>query len=77
MNLPADMASGYGQLLVMSGDDDSYPTQIYSVEGDDEDAGGAMYYRKWDGDGWTSWFKILTPNNFQFNKTTGTLTIYI
>lgn len=77
LNRPADMAASYGQLLVISGDDDNFPTQIYSVEGDDEDAGGNMYYRKWDGDGWTSWFKILTPNNFQFNKSTGTLTIYI
>ncbi|MBQ0003608.1 MAG: hypothetical protein KBT21_08715, partial [Treponema sp.] len=69
-NLPPDMDSSFGQLLVMSGDDDSYPTQIFSVEGDDNND---LWYRKYDGETWGSWTKVITKNNFSYLN--GTLTI--
>lgn len=63
LNRPSDMNNGFGQLLVISGDQYNYPTQIYSVEADDRIAGDNIYYRKYDGadsGSWTPWQKIIT-----------------
>ena len=70
LNRPADMNNGFGQLLVISGDGNEYPTQIYSVDADDQTAGDNIYYRKCDGTvggSWTPWQKIITNNNLSID----------
>ncbi len=70
-SFPPGMSNKFGQLFVMSGGS-SYPTQIFSVEGDDN---YDLLYRKWDGEGWCGWFRIITQNNFSYNPTTRELNL--
>lgn len=64
-NLPPNMGNNYGQLLVLSGDSSTWVTQIFSVEGDDNND---IWYRKWTGedDDWGSWTKF-SPSNHDHN----------
>lgn len=69
-SFPPNMSNNFGQLFVMSGG--AYPTQIFSIEGDDNED---IWYRKWDGEEWSKWLRILTPNSFSYNPATGELNL--
>ena len=58
-NLPPNMSNNFGQLLVMSGDNNSYPTQLFSIEGNDNND---FWYRKYEGDSWGGWVKLITSS---------------
>ena len=67
-NLPPDMQYSYGQLLVINGqsNDNEYVTQIFSVDGDDNND---IWYRKFGvydpqyGESWSTWTKFAVSNS--------------